>query len=74
MSDDLVPGRAADASRRRGPRRDALAAVVGCLALLVGGALLWHSLVAPLTLASLKIAIPSGLVVVGVLGLVLSRH
>lgn len=54
--------------------RDAVALVFGLLFTGVAAAALWQSLVGALPWAQLKTVVPVALVVVGVLGLALSRR
>lgn len=53
---------------------DVVALVFGLLLSAIAGAALWRSFVGPLDWELLKIAAPLALVVVGVLGLALSRN
>ncbi len=53
---------------------DVVALLTGVLLTAVAGASLWQALVAPLNWHLIKIAAPFGLVVIGVVGLALSRN
>ena len=56
------------------PRADVVALVTGVLLTGFAAAVLWSSLVSPLSWSLVKVAAPLVLVVVGVVGLALSRN
>lgn len=53
---------------------DVVALVTGVLLTGLAASLLWHSLVSPLGWASVQVVAPVALVLVGVVGLALSRN
>ncbi len=60
-------------SGQPGNRLDPFTLMVGIFSIIIAVGLLWAALVAPLSPALFKIAVPLGLIVFGALGLALSR-